>query len=222
MKPEISLNRLAEYQSASKKKRARIISEQKNPNPFKIRWYQTARATIRRYIANNGDNRVLFEVLKQLTNKKGTSKRQTDEIKVSLEALNLVANTQLPIELINGKITIVKPEKKTLNYFGVQIVVSPDIILKLENEQGVFYGGVKIHISKHNKFDYSKSLIVASMLYRYLKSELKDESKKVLPSLCFSFDVFGEEFISAEYQTEYTRKGIQDLCIDIIKNWDAA
>lgn len=219
----ISLNQLADFSQSTLAKKKSIIKQQKTPNSFKIAYYQLAKARIKKVIANKGDIQPVLDGIEELKSKTLTKPRQINDRIVSLDALQRFVSFQIPSLLKNYEYIVLKNiESKSIVIRGVEVIVSPDLIIEIEIDDKKYLGALKTHISKGNKFDRKQQTYVASTLHKYLESEVAKNGEVVLPELCISIDIFGEGIVTSPINITEKIKDIEVMCEEIRKMWDAA
>lgn len=219
----ISLNQLADFSQGSQAKKRNIIKQQKTPNSFKIAYYQLAKARIKKAMANKGDIQPVLDGIAELKGKTLTKERQINDRIVSLDALQRFVSLQIPSILKEYNYQVLKKiESKSIFIRGVEVIVSPDLIIEIEINGKKYLGAVKTHISKGNAFDMKQQLYVASTLHKYLKTEVAKNGELVLPELCISIDIFGSGIVTSPADISKKIKDIEVMCEEISKMWDAA
>lgn len=219
----ISINQLADFSIGTDGKRKGIIRQQKNPNPFKVSWYQLSKARIRKSIAHNGDLEPILSGIEELKLRKTTSKRQNDDRVVSLEAMQKFIQMGIPKILQHMDYEIVKKSKeKSIFINGVEIIVAPDLIVKAELDGKMHYGAIKIHVAKHNMFDRNQQSLVATAIYKYLESLYTEEGTVILPEMCLSIDIFGGNIVSAPNTMDDKINDLEVICDEVKRMWFAA
>lgn len=219
----ISLNQLADFSKSSEAQKKNIIKQQKTPNTFKTAWYQLAKARIKKAMANKGDIQPILEGIEVLKSKTLTKKRQISDRTVSLDAMQRFINFQIPSLLKDYDYKVLKKiESKSIFIKGVEVIVSPDLIIEIEIDGKKYLGAVKTHISKGKKFDSRQQGYVASTIYKYLESEVAQNDHIVLPELCISIDVFGEGLVTSTKNINDKMKDIEIICEEVKQLWDAA
>lgn len=221
---KISVNQLADFTRGSEAKKRSIIRQQKNPAKIIVARYGLAKARCRKFIALRGDISPVLLGIEQLKAKKTETDWQVNDKKVSLEAMERVIKLKLPNLLQDLDSYEILP-KFPFNYFifsGVNIIVSPDLIVKGTIGGKTYIGAVKIHVSKSTPFAADESKYVGTCIYNYLSSFVKDEDIIVLPELCLCIDVFADSIISAPKNIDYVNSKLGEYCLEIIKIWDAA
>lgn len=220
---KISINQLADFHKGTESTKKRIIKQQKNPNPFRIAYYQLAKARIKKSIQLQGEIAPVLKGIKELKERKVEKKRQISDKLVSIEAMERFLQIKLPKLLKNINYEVVKPSKnKSIIINNVEILISPDVIIKGIIEGQVFIGGVKLHVSKSNKFNYEQQQLVASVLYKFLQVEIAGNNEIVLPELCLSLDVFGNGFVTTTPKVNLVIDNISNLCSEIKQYWNVA
>lgn len=219
----ISINQLADFSKSSEAQKKKIIKQQKTPDTFKTAWYQLAKARIKKAMANKGDIQPILDGIEVLKGKTLTKKRQIDDRIVSLDAMQRFISLQIPSLLKDYDYKVLKKvESKSIFIKGVEVIVSPDLIIEIEIDGKNYLGGVKTHISKGNKFDNKQQAYVASAIYKYLETEVAKNGQIVLPDLCISIDIFGDGFVTSPENINEKMKDIEVICEEVKKMWDAA
>lgn len=209
--------------NASDAKKKSIINQQKTPNEFKISYYQLAKARIKKSMASSGDLDPILNGIEQLKGKKPEKKRQISDRVVSIEALQRFVNLKIPGLLKKYNYQVIKDIKIKSTFFnGVEIVVSPDLIIEIDIDGHKYYGGFKIHISKGNVFDSKQQTYVATAIHKYLSEIFKESGGTVLAELCLSIDVFSDRIVSSPEDITQKVKDIEVTCEEVKKIWNAA
>lgn len=216
----ISVNQFAEFSKSSPKRKATIVKQQIEVNKFLIPWYQMAKAKIRRYFYNLNDIKPILDGIEILKAKHVANKRQEIDRKVSVEALERVINLQIPKILKDIEYTIIKSEEKSIYVEGVEIKISPEIIISAEINGEIFYGGLKVHVCKGKPFDQNQATFVAFLLKRFIDTHVIKGEGVVIPELCFCLDVFSDRLSPAPNDDTSVRDNIKSLCIELKSIWD--
>lgn len=217
---KISVNQLVDFGTATEARKRRIILDQKTPDNFKVAWYQLARASMKRSIAQRCDNMPIIEGINRLKSRIISKPRQIQDKAVSLEAMRRFLKIKLSPLFKNHNYTIIKEkEKKSTLINGVEVIVSPDVIFKILIDNQYYIGAVKLHISKNNIFSSIKSSYVSTIIFKYLKEISANYDAKVLPELCLSIDVFGEKATSTPKNLNTSLKSIEKLCKEVKQMW---
>lgn len=220
---QISVNPLAEFSKATEAKKRTIIRNQKDPDPFRVSLYQLARARMRLAIAKKGDISPILDGINELKMRQPTKVRQIANRDVSVEALERFLQMKLPTVLKDIDYEVVKKPKKdesrSLVVKGVEVIVSPDLIIKTTIDGQTYLGAVKIHIAKSSIFDNNQLKHIASATYMYLQHVIADETMLVLPELCLAYDIFGNRIAPAP---QNIKKGVQEIeviCQEVKEIW---
>ena len=217
---QISINQMADFQKSSYAKKKSIIRQQKTPNPFKISYYQLAKARMKKSFERNGDLNPILLGIDELKKRTLTKPRQINDRKVSLEAMRRFISMQLPSILSNSEYEVIKkPSVKSVVLNGVEIIISPDVIIRMKIDGKLYLGGVKIHIAKSNVFDYNQQKSVAGGIYKYLKDVVAQKDEVVDSKLCLSVDVFGRGVVAAPKNTKSVIREIGLICDEIKEIW---
>ncbi|WP_405565219.1 hypothetical protein [Polaribacter sp. Asnod6-C07] len=219
----ISINQFVDFSKGTDSKKKRIIRQQKEPNKFMISLYQTPRASIKKSLSNNGDNKPIIEGLKRLKDKVPVKPRQVLNKTISIEAIQRYMKIKIPKILKSHKLDIIKkPEIKSIFVEGVEILISPDVIFTMVYNNEKYIGGIKIHISKRNIFELEDSKKVSFLIEKYLKVIEDKYQAKVLPELCFSLDVFDGRMIDAPKNKLFYIENIKETAREIKSFWKTA
>jgi hypothetical protein len=219
----ISINQLADFSKSSDAKKRNIVKQQKNPNTFKIAYYQLAKARIKKAMSNKGDIEPILKGIEELKNRTLTKKRQINDRVVSLDAMQRFISLQIPDLLKDLEYKVIKnTNSKSITINGVEVIVSPDIIIQAEIDGKQYLGGIKIHIAKENKFDKEQQSYVASTIQKYLEKVVAKNDGVIMPELCLSIDIFGEGIVSAPKNIDSKIKDLEIICDEIKKMWYAA
>lgn len=217
-KYHISLNQFAEFSVATKKGKTRIIEQQVKPNPLLIPWYQQAKASIKRYLSDVNNYDHIREGIKKICEKKPENQRQASDKAVSLEVLKKIMDLNLEKYFKDFTYEAIKPEIKNLSIRNVNIGMSPELVFKAKSKGKVFYGGVKIHISKNKPFSLSQCQHVSTMLHRYIQKSIAKSGEEVLPQFCFCVDIFGDRIVTAREDVKIIKE-LHALCEEIKIIW---
>ncbi len=216
----ISVNQFAEFSKASQAGKNRIIKQQVEVNKFLIPWYQLAKGKIRRYFYDINDIQPILSGIEILKAKHVANKRQEKDRNVSIEALERVINLQVPKILKNIKYRVLKSDEKSLYVEGVEIKISPEVIIEAEINGRVCYGGLKIHVCKGKPFDQTQSAYVAILLKKFIETHIASESDIVIPELCFCLDVFDDRLLPCPVEHNILMREIKSFCLELKKMWD--
>jgi hypothetical protein len=223
MEYKISINQLADFSTATESRKKSILKQQKKPNPFLIPWYQLAKSKMKKSIVAKGDLEPIDLGIEELNSRKPKSNRQVIDRQVSIEALRLFKEVQLPQMLKDFPYEIVKKGKiKSIYINGVEVIISPDVIYRVRINGQKFLGGVKLHVAKGNIFDNKQLRYISTLIYQYLNEIIAEDDEEVLKELCLSFDIFGQRVISAPHNIHNCLYDIREYCDEIKTLWNVA
>lgn len=216
--PKISINPLVEYIHASERRRHTIIKQQKNPSDFIIARYRTARAAISSYFTSDFNKEVLLKAINRLQSKAQTSDWSKNDTANSIEALRRFLAIEFPFKSL--KCHFAKPSIKSYTIRGVDIIISPDLILEWEVNNKKYFGSIKFYIKKKN-LTLQEGRISSSILAYFAK---KISSKDVFVSNkhCICIDVMNSRIFSAPENIVDDITLVSDACEEIRTTWLSA
>ncbi len=221
-KYQISINPFAEYLEATESRRKQILNEQMMPDPVRIPYYQLAKARMKTSLANSGDYSAIKSGISQLLVKKPIKKWQISDRKNSLIALESYQNMLLPKLITENKLELIKAKQTFLNFNGITIKISPNIIFRITIDGVKHIGACKIHVSKGKPFSNKQSKVVATLLNQYLSNCVAAEDEYVNPEFCFCLDPFAGTTINSFSKILLDMKVIKDVCDEINKSLGGA
>jgi hypothetical protein len=214
----ISVNPLAEYLLATERRRNQILKDQLNPDPLRIPRYQLAKARIRKSISLNGDLKPINDGIRVLKNKKPEKQWQKNDVVNSIIVLEKFKKMTIHSLITDNEIEVIKPEQKHLNFKGLSIIISPDVIFRITIDGKKCIGACKIHISKTKPFNHVQSKLIANLLEQYLSNCVAGEDDFVDPALCFCIDPFSGTNINSNSRVSIDMKQVTQLCEEIKQN----
>lgn len=216
--PYISVNKLAEYMSASATRRRQIIKTLKDDKDFFKLYYSEVRNILPKYFNSGYDNRILDAVIKKIEKKKGTTSWTDSDNPNSILALECLKGTELP-DLTDYEIIEFETKIDSVMLGGVKVLIRPELYLRNLYSEKV--GGIKFHISKTeaNRLDLVGMQYVATIIKYGLIDVGGYTDKEIDNNGCFSIDVFSQNFGTAP--TAYKRKldGLIAACEEISARW---
>jgi hypothetical protein len=215
MNYHISINPFAEYLEATEARRLKILEEQKEPDPVRIPYYQLAKARIRKSIELSGNHAPVNSGIKTLKERKPKKQWQKNDIINSIVALENFKKMLLSNLVKSNKLEIISPRQKHINYNGITINISPNIIFRITIDSKRYVGACKIHISKGKPFSHRQSKLVANLIEQYLSNCIAEEEDVVDPVLCFCLDPFAGTTINSNSKVVIDMKVVKQLCEDI-------
>ncbi len=218
----ISVNQFAAFSKATAKAKKRIISNQIKVDLVLVSWYQTARASIRKYFHNFNDISPLKECIDKLRAKKAETKHAKIDQRVSIEAIENIMLVAFPNILYGKSYEFITPEKKPVNVDDVNISISPEAIFKIIVNGKASYGGIKLHFGKSKPFDYTQCRYISILLQNYIKDNIVKHNEKVDPKLCLCIDIFSQRVVNGDGQSSSEIKRIKNICEEIKAIWATA
>ena len=103
---------------------------------------------------------------------------------------------------------------------GVEIKISPEVIIEAVINGKTCYGGLKIHVCKGKPFDQTQSSYVAILLQKFIEKHVSKESGIVIPELCFCLDVFGDRLLPCPPENTVYIGEIKSFCKELKQMWD--
>jgi hypothetical protein len=170
-------------------------------------------------LAKKGDVTPILDGINQLKAKIPTKTRQINDRQVSIEAFERFLHMKLPNVLNGINYEVIKTESKSIKIKGVEVIVSPDIIIKAIIDDVTYVGAVKIHISKSNVFDNNQLRFIASTIYMYLDEVFDNEEYVVMPELCLAIDIFGSRIVNAPNIIDSEINNIEVICQEVKDVW---
>jgi hypothetical protein len=220
-KPNISVNKLGEFLTASAKRQRRILQQLKYPKAsrYGATAYQETREAIKRYFLNDFNFKTIEDVIDDLENKIASSDWNQDMIDSSIEALELIADSDhsslsdFIFEPYNGS-------NPRMNIEGVEVSVYPDLVIRSKGKGNNFVGALKIHITKNFKLDIEGSKYIAAIIYAFVEKDIMGKSETVKQKLCVSYDVFSDTFVECPVSVKRRWEDIEAGCKNIVAIWD--
>jgi hypothetical protein len=219
---QISINPFAEYLEATESRRRQILKEQMDPDPVRVPYYQLAKAKMKASLANSGDFFAIKIGIKELTARKPVIKWKISDRINSITALENYRNMLFPKLITENKLEIIRAKQKHLNFNGITIKISPNIIFGIMIDGVKHIGACKIHVSKGKPFSNKQSKVVATLLNQYLSNCVAGEDEYVNPELCFCLDPFAGTTINSFTKILVDMKIIKEVCEEIKKNFGGA
>ncbi|HEX3430963.1 MAG TPA: hypothetical protein VHT03_08755 [Rhizomicrobium sp.] len=222
-KPNISVNKLAEYIASKAARQRAILAQRKYPDPdFNVGMYhKEAAEAVAKYLADGADDPtpILNQAkgLEQLTpTKVGTARR----INANLDALDRFAGMLDKITLCGAT-----PEHGTHNppklvYHGVNISVRPEIILRGKGPKGKSYvGALKCHFSSSHPHGAETAGYVSAAVQEYCRQFIATDGEVVNAEYCQVLDIASGTVFPGVKATLQRLKDIEAECMNIAALW---
>lgn len=214
----MSVNKLAEYMSASATRRRTLIIDQIVLPAAKILNYEQARVAFRRLLSDSQRKSKTWIAMASRLRERAAALADPHEAKclrISAQALEAFA---LPSERLklNGVVCLAANNwsNKYISLGGVQISTSPDVsLIQPGTEHRV--GVIKFHASKSSSLNTDGLQYVSTLLYQSLL-QAGDEPKR---NLCIAVDAFsgGIEAVPRAFKTRL--KALEHACEEIAERW---
>ena len=215
---QISINPFAEYLEATTARKVQILKEQQNPDPVRIPYYQLARARIKKSIELSGSLKPVNAGIKELSKRKPLKDWQKSDKLNSIKALELYSGMLLPQLVRENNLELISVKQKHINFNGVSIKVSPNIVFRIVVDGVKHIGACKIHVSKGKKFSTKQSKLVAAVLELYMSNCVAAEDEYVNPVLCFCLDPFAGTTINSNNKVNLDMQVVKEMCQDILQS----
>lgn len=215
--PRISINKLAEYLSASPARRQTIVRDQKYPSPIRAPYYNEAEAAILSFFENGRNYTVLDRAMMDLGQRTPDTILKTRMASSSLDALVAFADTGL--DLLEGFTPVVLPRAQAkLVYQDVAVSVRPELLLKRQHDEKTTVGVLKLYFSKGEPLSEDGGKFVTAACCEHLLQHLKTEGQPDLKAV-YVLDVLAKKFFLAPKATKKRLKDISAACSEISAVW---
>lgn len=223
MKKTISINPLCEFLIASDRRKKSIIKNQKNPPVLMVAPYATARSRITKFFTNDFSEAEILSGIRTLENKANcdTDYQKRDRSN-SIEALRKFLQLQFPKNFKKLKCSFSKEKVKEVNVDNISIRVSPDIIIRWQENGQKYIGGIKFHISKGKPFEHTQCIFAANLVRHFIEERVATKEEIVVTEYCLSVDIFGDRVCSASKNKKDFLLNLLNTCKEISTIWDAA
>lgn len=213
--PEISISPLVEYINASDKRKRTIIKQQQNPPSIIVARYRSVRSTFAIFLKNNYDKKFILEAIKKFQNKETITKWQQSDKENSIKALRQFINLEFPFQSL--KCHFAKPSCKQYIVNGVNLIVSPDLVLSWEIDGVKYAGAIKFYI-KQKALSLQDGQLATSILVDFMKNSSGNEVV-IDEKYCLYVDVMNERVFSALNTTKDHLNKVSDACDEIRSLW---
>ena len=110
---------------------------------------------------------------------------------------------------------LISVKQKHINFHGITVKVSPNVIFRVNVDGVKHIGACKIHTSKGKKFSTKQSKLVAAVLELYLSNCVAAEDEYVNPVLCFCLDPFAGTTINSNSKIGLDMAEVKLMCEEI-------
>jgi hypothetical protein len=170
--------------------------------------------TFRSGLINDFDIETLINAIEKLQNNATGTEWAKNDRQNSVVALRHFLQFEFPFK--NLKCTFFRPEYKSYEIEGVDVIVSPDLILQWEDNGNTQVGAIKFNIKKHS-LTFQKGGLTATVIYDYLKQILSPDVI-VNKDYCFCIDVMSERIFTPN-KIEDNIIVAKEACLEIKRLW---
>ena len=223
--PRISINKLVEYCLANGPRRTAIIEDILQPKGYLVdTGYNDIERAFAAYLSTQGeDSTKLRDLDYQLQQREARTDHEEGRI---LNALDMIeCALTLPLEKFE-KLNIESPASKMPRFelSGLSVSVGPTNILRL-NQRGKKAQGIGIIKSYFSMTapltttrSSEKAALHGTILHWYAETFLAHLGE-IIPSVCFSIDVFAQKVTSAPKSYKARRRHIASCAQEICDRW---
>lgn len=218
-KPFISINKLAEYMTATALRRRQIIKNMKKDSDFFKIYYSELKNVLRNFFKSDYNFDMLEELIEKIESKKPeTDWDKTDNANTIL-AIENVLESNLPdltdYEFIKDSFKI-----KTVEISGVTVSIKPDFYVRNKGTKKI--GAIKSHLSKTpvNQLE-NENRIFAATLIKYSFIDFGFRENEIDDNACISYDIFKNDYTSSPKSFKRTMRSIEAACEEISLRWDS-
>lgn len=217
--PSLSLNQLALYLTSDARKRKRVIEQRKDPQVFRVNWYEFAQDKIVQFIAAGcEDEDILVAEVDRLLALSPKNDYEETRNNTNAEAIEdfLYVYQDLTIDPLSPKKGKDNAPKIEIN--GVEISVRPDILLSGNHRGEKRLGAIKLYFSKGNALGQTSGAYISTVLHEYL-SRHHSKTASISRRYCQVLDVFGQAVYEAPASTKRRLSIIEDACEEVKLWW---
>ncbi len=217
--PQLSVNKLGRYLTATPALRKRLISAEKHPpEPQYLRYPEAAHA-ITDFLARGQDEAVLRQHQHRLATLVPQDDFDAQRIRLCLEAIEAWRALHPSLGLTGMVASEVGEEPPPLVVSGVSVRVWPQVVLQSLSRSGdIHVGAMKLYFSKHHPLEERSAQYITTLLQAFCEQHLRGLGQ-VDPRLVRVVDVFA----GREYQAPKARSrrlnDVQLACEEIAARW---
>jgi hypothetical protein len=217
----ISANKLGEYLvTSSPTRRRRIIHDQKHPSGVIVPRYRLAEEPLTAFFAGGGEAQHIDRAVVRLRSDPTGTTWAIDDRRSTADALEMILGLapKLPFEGVTYSRGPAQAPQLLIK--GVNVSVARHMLLHFEHRGVQCVGALKLHFTKSEDSALEKKggEYVATMLQQWLVS-YGPHGHKVMPSHCFSIDVFRKAVVSAPTSSTRRKADIAAACDEIAAHW---
>jgi hypothetical protein len=216
--PYITMNKLAEFTTASATRRKAIIKSLKEESDFKAHYYQAVKAVFNKYLRSAYDATVISDAITQLRKKPIASNWAKADTANSILALQSLLKIEMP-DLTKFKVISTFNNIDSITLADVKVLIRPDVYLKHKTTDKI--GGVKFHLAKTEKNRLNDDAMKYAAIL--LKKGLIDHGhdlKLIDNNACLSIEIFGQNYASSPTAFVRSLNELEVSCEEIASRWD--
>ncbi|EGJ19622.1 hypothetical protein RSWS8N_15719 [Cereibacter sphaeroides WS8N] len=217
--PRISLNKLAEFMTATPARQRRIIRDQKFPPAYQVVYYREAQEAVSSALASELSNLAVVERQIDILNQQapdsvGTQRR----LAANVDALEAFMEMVDRISFGGARPRLGENDAPKLRMRNVDISVRPEIILVAEGRSGPLVGAMKVHFPKTNPLDDRTAGYVSALLQEWATANLHEEGQ-VSGLFCSVIDIGSRCHHEGVRATRQRLRDLEEACETIHALW---
>lgn len=217
--PRISANKLAEFMGAKSARQRQILHDQKYPKDFKTVYYKEAPEAAAHFVAGGAvDASIIETAIGVLENKAPSTIGADRRINSNIEALETLKLMLDDIPVSGVTLQLAPNSAPYLTFFGVDISVRPEIIVKGKSGKGPTVGAMKFHFPRSFCHTDDTGGYVCALLTEWCRIHMSDHG---LPqgNLCSVIDVGSQRVYLGKKATAARLKDVSAACQNIAGLW---
>jgi len=215
--PRFSLNKIAEYMTATPRRRRSLIIDQICPPTAKIITYEEARKACVRFLCDpEQTGRKLVDLAATFRDRAALNPDEYHSQCLIASARALEGFAPISERVRPKGIVAVAGPRQGANVFlsGVRITVSPDVsLLELGTERRI--GAIKLHFSRSAPLSHESLQYASTLVHECLGRD----GDSPIKSRCISVDVFSQNSDVAPRSVRDRIKNLDAACEEIAERW---
>lgn len=217
--PYISMNKLAEYMTATPLRRRQIIKILKKDSDFYKVYYSELKNVLNKYFESDYDFDLLDDLINKIEGKQPASDWDKLDNENTLLAIENLLESNLPdLTEYNFDKKVVKLKEIIIE--GVRVTIKPDFYLVHKETNKV--GAIKTHIAKtpDNQLEDENRMYAATLLkYAFLEKGIQEN--EIDNVACISYDIFKKDFTHAPNSYKRIMLAVEAACEEIALRWNS-
>lgn len=217
--PSISVNKLAEFMSASPARQRQILKDRKYPTEFKGMYYREATESISLVLARN------LEDISSLANQKAALEQITTDkvgtqrrIAANIDAIEGFEGMLDQVDLYAAAPELGEHAPEKLRFYGVEVSVRPEIVLKRDGRTGPLVGALKLHFPRQFSLDEGGAGIVSAVLQEWCRTCMAEHGSPA-GDMCGVIDVGARRTYPGVRATANRIRQVEAACQNIAALW---